>query len=848
MHAETVRLVGDGLAVSVETTTGRWALEDTRSGVRWPTAGTASPGMAEAFASHEVATSPAGQPIRLRLVAENGTSLAFGLVRKGRSLELAYGGEGLGDVRVFGDALAVTGAEQGYAVVPCREGLLIRADSGVAFQRTFGTSDYEGCHMNMVGLVKQGSALALDWDDAYVFPELHSVLVPEEGVKQRLVTSVALRRSARVIRLTPLGAGDWNTIATGYRAIASDKGLAVTLADKVRREPHAGLLPGAANVKLWTCLARRMNEDSTAEESVTVRWTFDEAAKIAEHIRNDLGIGQCLFTIGGWTEGGYDCRHPDALPANPECGGNAALADAVRCIQALGYVAAFHDNYQDMYADAKSWDPACIEKDAKGNVIKGGRWLGGRAYMVCAPKQLELAQRPQNLREIERLFGPWCYFIDTTFAVGPRECHDPAHPLDRNSDILWKSRLSDYSREVFGLFGSECGREWALPHSDWFEGLVGVSGRYFHNLDPATLGATVVPFWEMVYHDCQIAHGKYGYAAEQAAEYVVHHALCARTLNYHSVPDHLYWQTPAAVNHAVAWKPSVVEFQPVGPRTFDITYEWEIGEASPGDRRIFVHFAEGEKILFQDDHVPMPGTSAWQAGQRVRLGPHRVTVPETVKAGSVKVYVGLFGPGVSDRMRLAGADSQRRILLGELKLSPTLSFVPGSAAPEVDRSCFTRCDQGWGEGQHPMDVFLKNTQEVLGPLNAATFNQRLERFEFLNAAGTLRRAVYGSEADQVTVTANFGAEPATVTSALGGEVVLPQWGLLVEAPGFVAFHTTRWGGRDYPKGALFTVQAADGKLLAESRKLRVFHGFGAPELAWNGKAFAVPREGFITLE
>ncbi len=848
MHAETVRLVGDGLAVSVETATGRWALEDTRSGVRWPTTGTASPGMTETFASHEVATNPAGLPIRVRLVATNGTSLAFGLVRKGRSVELAYGGEGLGDVRVFGDALAVTAAEQGYAVVPCREGLLIRADSGVAFQRTFGTSDYEGCHMNMVGLVKRGSALALDWDDAYVFPELHSVLAPEDGVKQRLVTSVALRRSARVIRLTPLGQGDWNTIATGYRAIAADKGLAVTLADKVRREPHAGLLPGAANVKLWTCLARRMNEDSTAEESVTVRWTFDEAARIAEHIHNDLGIGQCLFTIGGWTEGGYDCRHPDALPANPECGGNAALADAVRRIQALGYVAAFHDNYQDMYADAKSWDPACIEQDAKGNVIKGGRWLGGRAYMVCAPKQLELAQRPQNLTEIERLFDPWCYFIDTTFAVGPRECHDPAHPLDRNSDILWKSRLSDYSREVFGLFGSECGREWALPHSDWFEGLVGVSGRYFHNLDPATLGATVVPFWEMVYHDCQIAHGKYGYAAEQAAEYVVHHALCARTLNYHSVPDHLYWQKSATVNHPVAWKPSVVEFEPVGPRAFDITYEWEIGEASPGDRRIFIHFAEGDKILFQDDHVPTPGTSTWQAGQRVRLGPHRVTVPETVKAGSVKVFVGLFGPGVSDRMRLVGADSQRRILLGELKLAPTLSFAPGSAAPEVDRSCFTRCDQGWGEGQHPMDVYLKNTQEVLGPLNAATFNQRLERFEFLNATGALRQAVYGSGADQVTVTANFGAETATVTSALGSEVTLPQWGLLVEAPGFVAFHATRWGGRDYPKGALFTVHAADDKPLAESRKLRVFHGFGAPELAWGGKQYAVPREGVVTLE
>lgn len=150
--------------------------------------------------------------------------------------------------------------------------------------------------------------------------------------------------------------------------------------------------------------------------------------------------------------------------------------------------------------------------------------------------------RPQNMPEIQKLFGVWSYFIDTTYAVGPRECADPKHPIGRNEDIAYKIQLSDKSREIFGLFGSECGREWALPHSDFFEGLVGVSGRYFHNLKPETLGAKVIPFWEMVYHDCQVCYGKYGYAAEQSAQYVAHHVLYARPLNYHSIPDHLYWK------------------------------------------------------------------------------------------------------------------------------------------------------------------------------------------------------------------------------------------------------------------------------------------------------------------
>ena len=269
-----------------------------------------------------------------------------------------------------------------------------------------------------------------------------------------------------------------------------------------------------------------------------------------------------------------------------------------------------------------------------------------------------VAMRPQNLPEIQRLFAPWSYFIDTTYAVGPRECFDPAHPIGRNDDIAWKIRLSDEARKLFGIFGSECGREWALPHSDFFEGLVGVSGKYYHNLDPAKLGAMVIPFWEMVYHDCQICWGKYGYSANEAAEFVAHHAICARPLYYHSVPDHLYWKE----------KP-----------------------------------AEG-------------------------------------------------------------------------------------AAPSGDRASYARTDGGWAEGLHPLDAFVKNTQELLGPLYAATAHDRLGRLEFLTPDRRVRRAQYGEGGAATTVVVNFGDGDAAVTSALGGEVLLPPFGLGIEGPRFAAFY------------------------------------------------------------
>lgn len=729
---DTLRLESPALVAEIDAKTGNWSLVDKASGVRWPTQGVASPGSAKGLEGEVREAAKTGNSIH---IVKPGGAVVFEQADEGRSLAIRYEGKDLGDVRVLEDALAVTAKESGAVVVPCREGLLIPADSGVAFKQTFGTSEYEGCHMNMLGLLKSGSALVVSWDDAYVFPEVQSAASQGEPRTQRIGTTLVLRRSARTLRLTPLGKGDWNTIAAGYRRIAEQKGLAVTLRQKIARDPHAGLLVGASNAKLWTCLARRMNEESTKEESVRVHWTFDEAAAVAEHLKNDLKIDRALFMLGGWTEGGYDCRHPDNLPANPECGGNEALAAAVRRIQALGYVGCLHDNYQDMYRDAKSWNPAMIEKRPDGSLVQGGRWLGGRAFMVCAPKQVELALRPQNLPGIQKLFAPWSYFIDTTYAVGPRECADPNHPIGRNDDIAWKIKLSDEARKLFGLFGSECGREWALPHSDFFEGLVGVSGHYFHNLKPESLGARVIPFWEMVYHDCQVCFGKYGYRADQAAEYVAHHVLCARPLHYHSIPDHRYW---------------------------------------------------------------------------------------------------LEKPEVPKRRGGTGVSAVQRQSTGKMP-------VP----PGDPRAAFTRTDSGWAEGLHRIDAFIKNTHEVLGPLHAATAYTRLTRLEFLTADGTLRRATYGEGPAATTVVVNFGQKDAETTSRYGGAVVLPPWGFVVDSPRFAAFYAKVWSGRTDPGGALFTVQALDGKDLERAGRVRIFHAFGDPKIPWHGMMCEVRREEVI---
>jgi hypothetical protein len=620
--------------------------------------------------------------------------------------------------------LAATDSGEGYVVVPVREGLLIPADSGVKFDHRFDTYAYEGCHMEMIGLVQSGTAVLVTWDDPYVAVDVKSTIAEagSQGNRQRIAASLALSKSASSFRIRFLGKGDYVTVAKAYRQIAKDKGLLVTWDQKLKQNPERAKLFGAANIKLWSTLDRRMNEDSTKEESMRVNWTFEEAAQVAEHLKQDLKLDLVLFTIGGWLHRGYDNQHPDILPTAPECGGDSAFADCARRVMEQGYLFCLHDNYQDIYRDSPSWNERFIMKTRDGKLARGGHWAGGMAFLTCSKMALELAERPQNLPAVKKLSNANAYFIDTTYAAGLQECFDPAHPLTRADDIKWKQALSDYARGVFGVFGSECGREWAIPHSDFFEGLTGVSGHSYHDAGlPEKLGATVVPLFDLVYRDCIAMYGKYGYDPKQAARYVLQHISLARPLNYHSIPRHLYWK----------------------------------------------------KLELKQTETPQPTAQA-------------------------------------------AAD------------------------------LFTHAQNGWAAGLHVTDRFIKNTYEILSPLNELTARLQMTRHEFLTADRAVQRTVFGEGPQQVNVTVNFGASDYSCNSAAGKPVRLPAWGFLVESPGFVAFYARNWGGLEYDSAPpLFTLRSLDGRSLSKSRQVRVFHAFGDDRLQLGSSTVSVAREATL---
>jgi hypothetical protein len=859
--AEAIELRTPHLRLAVSPADGRYSIEDVRGGVTWAS----NPGAAR-FGQAVLRVGGSNTPVDLSQCAIERQAGALLLTfrpladRPEQSIQVKVeaGGDGsalrfscesspgldLQSIRLLDEALAVRADEKGYIIVPVRLGLLIPADSGRAFSHRFDTYAYEGCHMAMLGIVKAGAAAMITWDDCYPVAEIRSAT--PAGQPQVLTTTLELRRSARSFTLTLLGKGDYVSIGSAYREVARQRGWLVSWDQKLEQNPDRARLFGASNFKLWSMLTRRMNEESTQEESSTVNWTFEQAAQIAEHLRNDLKLERVHFIIGGWIRRGYDNQHPDILPAAPELGGDEKLAEAARRIMALGYLFDMHDNYQDMYRDSPSWDESYLMRTSGGGVARGGRWAGGRAWLTCSQRALDLARRPQNLPAVKKLTGASAYFIDTTYAAGLAECFHPDHPLTRADDMKWKQALSDYAREVFGIFGSECGREWAIPHSDYFEGMTGVSGGYYHDKGlVAKVGGSVVPLFEIVYRDCIAMYGKYGYDMWNSSEYVLHHIAIGRTLNYHSIPRQLYWKQDAEANRLQLGL-SIAEARQTGPRRLEIVYEWDVEQAPADDWAVFVHFVDGaNQIRFQGDYRPPAPTSGWPAG-KLRHGPMQVMVPDGL-SGTFDIRAGLWKQGEGGRATLRGTrDREQRVMLGQLKVGDeTIEYIPPARTPGPpgDPALFVRGDGGWSAGMHPMDRFLKNTHEVLSPLAELTARMRMTGHQFLSADRRIQRTVFGD--GQVEVIVNASALEHAHQSGTWGQVLLPPYGFLVESPQFVAFCAVRFNDVSYNGPSMFTLRSLDGAPIGQSGRVRIINAFGEGRIRLGAMEHVVGREQVV---
>ena len=400
-NPRTFAIENDLIRFSLSPVSHFWQLQDKRAGVTWGSPRGSGPWLSLISGEKRVPLSVSRVEVRddalhCRFVSprgrDSGGSIVFRLVDEALQMYLVPEGPLWPVIEVFGTGLEAGADEDGLALLPVRMGLLIPAQGARPFETRLATYESEGLAMAMVGLIKSGAALMADWQDPYIRVCLARRF---EEDAPRLRVSFELTKTARSLELRCLGRGDMHTIAQAYRQRAEDLGYRQPWSQKLPARPQATRLFGACNFKLWHALARRVDKDMQ-EQAVEVHWTFDEAAQIAEHLKQDLQLDDVLFHLGGWTRYGYDCRHPDIMPANPECGGNEGLADLADRVRRLGYLFCLHDNYQDMYRDAPSWDEYWLQKRPDGSPYMGGVLAGWAGLLHLCPRSRASGSAPRK--------------------------------------------------------------------------------------------------------------------------------------------------------------------------------------------------------------------------------------------------------------------------------------------------------------------------------------------------------------------------------------------------------------------------------------------------------------------
>ena len=678
-------------------------------------------------------------------------------------------------------SFGATGEENGIALIPNAMGVLMYADENMPTSMSFlPYNSYGGLYMLFGGMVRGNGGILFYWNDVDA-----SLGVRRQWNPPNLPGSTALDLSLAHpgegdVTIVNAGTSDYAKVAGAYREAAREKGYLKTFREKFGNGPNP--IDGRVMYRMDCAMhyVPHTRYNPTDKEIRILSYTFDEVATSAEYLHDRLGLKNGLIIFAGWGNCGYDF-HPDVLPANPEAGGDEGLRDASDRIRALGYLVGGHDNYQDIYETAPSWNEDDIIRDEDGSLHKGGVWAHGQCYIASTGAMLKNAKR--NIPEIKKRYGFNFHLIDTVFAVPLIPDYNPKCPATRYDDMRGKQRLCQYVRDEIGLLGSEEGIEWAVPVADYFDSLFGqrVNCR---STD------VVVPLFEMVFGDCiSIYQGNRTTVTMPNA--VLDHILCAEMP---SMMFPAYDGTDYSVNitdvEKLEGNAIRIHYLPTaanGPLPETAKFIFHLG--NPGMNNGRESAVAGADIMLKADD--------WNHAQSVDIAlPENGGDRYEVLCMMIRRYQRLM------MTNLAELAHHRYLVCSIQTNGDSVEMLPPQPPPE---SCFARLDSR-PDVSYANGGMLINLSTIIGDIMERTRNHPMTAHRFLTAD----RMVEQSEFGPVKITVNHGDVPFDT-----GRFVLPKWGFAAEAPGFTAFRA----------------DAADGTVFSETTMLsrtreRTFFAYG----------------------
>ena len=316
-------------------------------------------------------------------------------------------------------------------------------------------------------------------------------------------------------RPMPEGRDAYADIARSYREEKLASGLVKPLSERVKGNSVLAYTAESIFVRVkhgWKALntekgkkERFEHQSPSNEPPIEVNIDFAQFKDIMRCMK-EAGIDRAEVCSVGGTAGGFDGRFPDVLPIPEEFGGERGLRDAVVYGKSLGYQMTVHFATTAMLECSRRWNPdhLCLTPD--GKPLARGIVAGGRTYRLC-PQVYNSAYMAQDWKTFRDLGFLGTFHIDVISCIRPYACFNPLHPLNAAESAAHFRQVGDYSRKIFGAFGSEAGMDWMAPSLDfalytsWYPGW----GRRMES----PLVDRLVPFWQLVYHGIVVSNPFY---------------------------------------------------------------------------------------------------------------------------------------------------------------------------------------------------------------------------------------------------------------------------------------------------------------------------------------------------
>jgi len=343
-------------------------------------------------------------------------------------------------------------------------------------------------------------------------------LAAEKGT-YRLWTTFRLAEAGGVpyedasIDFLPLAAGEdtYAGMARRYRADRLARGEVRPLSARVKGNDVLKYTTESIFVRVkhgYKCLNTEKkveHQSPTNEPPVQCVISFADFKDILRRMKA-VGVAKAEVCSVGGTAGGFDGRFPDVLPIPEEFGGEREYREAITLGRELGYQMTVHFCVTAMFECSRQWNPEAICRRADGQMMLGGVVAGGRTHRLC-PRVFLRDFMKRDWTVFRDLGFRGTHHIDVVSCIPPYACFHPDHPLDFAASARCFREMADYSRSVFGGFGSESGFDWMAPSLDfalytsWYPGCGGA--------EFSPLVDRVVPLWQLVYHGIIVSNPFY---------------------------------------------------------------------------------------------------------------------------------------------------------------------------------------------------------------------------------------------------------------------------------------------------------------------------------------------------